>query len=69
MSRLSQIAACAALLCAAATPAIAQQAYPATLAGHAVLPALTVMALSARAAAFIAAEHATGGLHTAPAAR
>ena len=42
MSRLSQIAACAALLCA--TPAIAQQAYPATLAGHAVLPALTVIA-------------------------
>jgi len=39
MSRLSQIAACAALLCAAATPAIAQQAFPATLAGHAVLPA------------------------------
>ena len=34
----------AALLCAAATPAIAQQAYPATLAGHAVMPALTVVA-------------------------
>jgi len=44
MSRLSQIAACAALLYTAATPAIAQQAYPATLAGHAVLPALTVIA-------------------------
>jgi hypothetical protein len=45
MSRFSALAACAALACAAASsPAIAQQAYPATLAGHAVLPALTVIA-------------------------
>ena len=40
LHRLSAIAACAALLCAAASStALAQQAYPATLAGHAVLPA------------------------------
>ncbi|MBW8461319.1 MAG: glycerophosphodiester phosphodiesterase, partial [Acidovorax sp.] len=44
MSRFSALAACAALACAAASPsAIAQQAYPATLAGHAVLPAFTVI--------------------------
>ena len=34
----------AALLCVASSSAIAQQVYPATLAGHAVLPALTVIA-------------------------
>ena len=40
LHRLSAIAACATLLCAAASStALAQQAYPATLAGHAVLPA------------------------------
>ena len=45
MSRLSDLAACALLACTATTPAaIAQQAFPATLAGHAVLPALTVVA-------------------------
>ena len=39
MSRLSALAACAALLCmTAAFLTFAQQAYPATLAGHAVLP-------------------------------
>lgn len=44
-SRLSRLAAGVALLCAAAsaTTAFAQQAYPATLAGHAVLPALTLI--------------------------
>ena len=40
MSRLSFIAASAALLCAASSAALAQQAYPATLTGHAVLPAV-----------------------------
>ncbi|UCU99182.1 esterase-like activity of phytase family protein [Acidovorax radicis] len=44
MSRLSPLAACAALLCMACSTSFAQQAYPATLAGHAVLPALTVIA-------------------------
>lgn len=44
MSRLSLIAAGAALLCAASSAALAQQPYPATLAGHAVLPALTFVA-------------------------
>ena len=34
----------AALLCAASSAVFAQQAYPATLAGHAVLPALTLIA-------------------------
>ncbi|WP_298208749.1 esterase-like activity of phytase family protein [Acidovorax sp.] len=45
MSRLSCLAAGAALLCAVASAptAFAQQAYPATLAGHAVLPALTLI--------------------------
>ena len=46
MSRFSTLAACAALACvsiAATTAAFAQQAYPATLAGHAVLPALTLI--------------------------
>src|SRR3990167_6709538 len=44
MSRLSFIAASAALLCAASSAALAQQAYPATLTGHAVLPGLTMIA-------------------------
>ncbi|MBT9442732.1 MAG: glycerophosphodiester phosphodiesterase, partial [Acidovorax sp.] len=44
MFRLSFIAASAALLCAASSAALAQQAYPATLTGHAVLPALTMIA-------------------------
>ena len=44
MSRLSFIAASAALLCAASSAALAQQSYPATLTGHAVLPALTMIA-------------------------
>ena len=35
----------AALLCAASSSVFAQQAYPATLAGHAVLPALTLIAV------------------------
>ncbi|HRL99720.1 MAG TPA: esterase-like activity of phytase family protein [Acidovorax sp.] len=44
MSRFSALATCAALACAAvSTSASAQQAYPATLAGHAVLPALTLI--------------------------
>jgi len=47
MSRLSTLGACALLACTAAacfsTSALAQQAYPATLAGHAVLPAFTVI--------------------------
>jgi len=45
MSRLSTLAACALLVCAAAssTAALAQQAYPATLAGHAVMPAMTLV--------------------------
>lgn len=46
MSRFSALAACAALACAAAsiaTAAHAQQAYPATLVGHAVLPAMTLI--------------------------
>ncbi len=41
MLSMNRIAACAALACAALSPAHAQQAYPATLAGHAVLPAQT----------------------------
>jgi hypothetical protein len=45
MTRLSTLATCAALaLMAASITAQAQQAYPATLAGHAVLPAQTVIA-------------------------
>lgn len=44
MLRLSRLAACAALLCATSSSALAQQAYPATLSGHAVLPALTLIA-------------------------
>ena len=44
MLRLSHLATCTALLCAASSSALAQQAYPATLAGHAVLPALTLIA-------------------------
>ena len=47
MSPLSTLARCVLLACATAaagTSALAQQAYPATLAGHAVLPALTVIA-------------------------
>ena len=46
MSRFSTLAACATLACvsiAATTAALAQQAYPATLAGHAVLPALSLI--------------------------
>lgn len=43
MSRLSSLAASAALLCMASSTTFAQQAYPATLAGHAVLPAFTVI--------------------------
>lgn len=45
MSRLSALAACALLVCtaAASTATLAQQAFPATLAGHAVLPAFTVI--------------------------
>ncbi|MBT9512539.1 MAG: esterase-like activity of phytase family protein [Acidovorax sp.] len=43
MLRLSSLAVCAALLCAASSTAFAQQAYPATLTGHAVLPALTLI--------------------------
>jgi hypothetical protein len=41
MFSTTRLAACAALACAAFVPAQAQQAYPATLAGHAVLPAQT----------------------------
>ena len=41
---LNRLAACAALACAAWSPAHAQQAFPATLAGHAVMPAMTVIA-------------------------
>ena len=44
MSRLSTLATAAALLCAASSTAFAQQAYPATLTGHAVLPAFTLIA-------------------------
>ena len=44
MLRLSRLAACAALLCATSSSALAQQPYPATLSGHAVLPALTLIA-------------------------
>jgi len=43
MSRFSTLAACAALACLSTTAAQAQQAYPATLAGHAVLLALTLI--------------------------
>lgn len=44
MSRLSTLAACALLACAvASTTAQAQQAYPATLAGHAVMPAMSLV--------------------------
>ena len=41
MFSTTRLAACAALACAALVPAQAQQAYPATLAGHALLPART----------------------------
>lgn len=41
MFSTTRLAACAALACAAFVPAQAQQAYPATLAGHALLPART----------------------------
>ncbi len=44
MFSLSRIAACAALACTAFSAAHAQQAYPATLAGHAVLPAQSFVA-------------------------
>ena len=55
LHRLSALAACATLLCAASSAALAQQAYPATLAGHAVLPAQS----------FIPAPHdAPRDLHT-----
>ncbi len=40
----SRLAACAALACAFLSPAHAQQAFPATLAGHAVLPAQSLIA-------------------------
>ena len=44
MPRLSTLAACALLACAvASTTAQAQQAYPATLAGHAVMPAMSLV--------------------------
>ena len=51
-ARLRAIAA-AALLAAASLPAVtlAQQAYPATLAGHAVMPALTLIEAPADAPA------------------
>lgn len=48
---LNRLAACAALACAAWSPAHAQQAFPATLAGHAVMPAMTVIAAPADAPA------------------
>ena len=48
---LNRLAACAALACAAWSPAHAQQAFPATLAGHAVMPAMTVVAAPADAPA------------------
>ncbi|KAB2895943.1 MAG: esterase-like activity of phytase family protein [Burkholderiaceae bacterium] len=41
MFSTTRLAACAALACAALVPVHAQQAYPATLAGHALLPAST----------------------------
>ncbi|WP_026435575.1 esterase-like activity of phytase family protein [Acidovorax sp. JHL-9] len=44
MLRITSLAACTALLCAASSAALAQQAYPATLVGHAVLPALSLIA-------------------------
>ena len=44
MFSLSRIAACAALACTAFSAAQAQQAFPATLAGHAVLPAQSFVA-------------------------
>lgn len=44
MLRITSLAASAALLCAASSTAVAQQAYPAALAGHAVSPALTLIA-------------------------
>ena len=43
MFSLNHLAAGAALVCAALAPAHAQQAFPATLTGHAVMPALTVI--------------------------
>lgn len=46
---LNRLAASAALACAALSPAHAQQAFPATLAGHAVMPAMTVIAAPADA--------------------
>ena len=51
MFSLNHLAAGAALVCAALAPAHAQQAFPATLTGHAVMPALTVIPAPADAPA------------------
>ena len=51
MFSLNHLAAGAALFCAALAPAQAQQAFPATLTGHAVMPALTVIPAPADAPA------------------
>lgn len=51
MFSLNHLAAGAALFCAALAPAHAQQAFPATLTGHAVMPALTVIPAPADAPA------------------
>ena len=51
MFSLNHLAAVAGLLCAAWAPAHAQQAFPATLTGHAVMPALTVIPAPADAPA------------------
>ena len=51
MFSLNHLAAGAALVCAALAPAQAQQAFPATLTGHAVMPALTVIPAPADAPA------------------
>lgn len=51
MFSLNRLAAGAALVCAALAPAQAQQAFPATLTGHAVMPALTVIPAPADAPA------------------
>lgn len=51
MFSLNHLAAGAALVCAALAPAHAQQAFPATLTGHAVMPAFTVIPAPADAPA------------------
>ena len=51
MFSLNHLAAGAALVCAALAPAHAQQAFPATLTGHAVMPALSVIPAPADAPA------------------